>query len=58
MARLLHPSRKSSIEVKSVDATCDNNIFKATDGGHQLTKRIYLEVGQKVIEKCNKATSA
>lgn len=21
-------------------ATCDNKIFKATDGGHQLTKRI------------------
>lgn len=30
----------SSIEVKSVDATGGNKIFKATDGGHQLTKRI------------------
>lgn len=32
--------QKSSIEVKSVEATCDNKIFKATNGGHQLTKRI------------------
>lgn len=42
MAWLLYASQKSSIEVKSVDTTCDNKISKATDGGHQLTKRICL----------------
>lgn len=39
MVWLSNPSWKSSI-VKSVDATCDNKIFKATYGGHQLTKKI------------------
>lgn len=39
VAWILSPSWTSS-KVKSVDATCDNKILKATYGGHQLTKRI------------------
>lgn len=53
MAWLLCPNQKSSIEVKSVDATCDNKIFKATDGGHQLTKRTLRSRVNEDKEKCN-----
>lgn len=45
---------------KKVDATCDNKVFKATERGHQLTKRMLRGRAslKKKIGKCDKATSA
>lgn len=31
---------RNHLQKEKVDAMCDNKVFKATDGGHELTKRI------------------